>query len=315
MTMAVRWNINGSGQYLQTYLQRKMLENFEPELRFFDMGTKPSWAKGYNTLARPRLRRLIVTPASALLTEWVTPVETELKIDTISLTPKQFGIYATISDMLQDVAATPILANAATEVGANMARIIDADIQDTLESTGTNVIYANNNTWPRSNLGSGDTLKAADLAKAFAFLSTKGARQIGKGFVGVIHPNVAFDLMQQTGTGTFIDLNKYTDSNANKPLTGEVGMLFGVRIVTSSWIQTFASTVTVYPTYVMGAGAYGVANLQNLQMYVTGGSATDSDPLAQRRKVGAKVAFNSIILQQDALVRIESASSLNYTFL
>jgi N4-gp56 family major capsid protein len=217
--------------------------------------------------------------------------------------------------MLEDVAATPILANAATEVGANMARIIDADIQDTLESTGTNVIYANGNVGPRSNLGSGDTLKAADLAKATAFLSTKGARQIGKGYVGVIHPNVAFDLMQQTGTGTFIDLNKYTDSNANKPLMGEVGMLFGVRIVTSSWIQTFASTVTVYPTYVMGVGAYGVATLKAMNMYVTGGSATDSDPLAQRRKVGAKISFNSIILQQDALVRIESASTLSYTFL
>jgi hypothetical protein len=36
--------------------------------------------------------------------------------------------------------------------------------------------------------------------------------------------------------------------------------------------------------------------------------------LAQRRKVGCKVAFWTIILQQDALVRIETASSLAYTW-
>ena len=90
--------------------------------------------------------------------------------------------------------------------------------------------------------------------------------------------------------------------------------MYGVRVIKSAFIQTFASTVTVYPTYVVGEGAYGVPMLQKLQAYITPRSASDSDPLAQRVKVGAKVAFESIILQQDALVRIESASSLSYSW-
>jgi len=64
----------------------------------------------------------------------------------------------------------------------------------------------------------------------------------------------------------------------------------------------------------MGQDAYGVATLQTLQAYNTPRSSSDSDPLAQRVKVGAKVAFDSIILQQNALVRLETASSLSYAW-
>jgi hypothetical protein len=64
----------------------------------------------------------------------------------------------------------------------------------------------------------------------------------------------------------------------------------------------------------MWKGAYGVADLQELRSYMVGDGASKSDPLAQRRYVWAKVAFNAIILQPDALVRIESASSLSYSW-
>jgi len=50
-----------------------------------------------------------------------------------------------------------------------------------------------------------------------------------------------------------------------------------------------------------------------MQAFITPRSATDSNPLAQRVKVGAKVAFASVILYQKGIVRIESASSLNFT--
>jgi N4-gp56 family major capsid protein len=82
-----------------------------------------------------------------------------------------------------------------------------------------------------------------------------------------------------------------------------------VRIVTSSNVGTFTSTVTVYPTLVLGRGAYGVPSLNSLQTFITPRTASDSDPLAQRVKVGAKVAFVAKILQEQAMCRIESATS------
>ena len=68
-------------------------------------------------------------------------------------------------------------------------------------------------------------------------------------------------------------------------------MLSNIRIVMAPFIQKFSSTVDVYPCLVVGKGAYGVGTFQSLQTYLTPATPSDSDPLAQRRKVGAKVAF------------------------
>lgn len=305
-------NVNLSWQLLQTWLDRTVLENFEPNLRFYDMWEKPARPAGYNTLAWTRCNKLTVTPTNATLTEWVTPDDVAINFTTISLTANQYGMYAIISDILEDVSPVPMVANAAKVIWANMARIIDEVIQWVL-ALWTNVIYAGSAT-TRATIAATDLLTTTDLAKANAFLSTKAAPVFGDGYIAVMHPNVLFDLQTGTATGAFLDLSKYTESGRALIVNGEVGKIFNVRVVTSSYIQTFASTVTVYPTYVMWKGAYWVADLQGLRSYMVGDGASKSDPLAQRRYVWAKVAFNAIILQQDALVRIESASSLSYTW-
>lgn len=307
-----RATVNLSWQLLQTWLDRTVLENFEPNLRFYDMWEKPARPAGYNTLAWTRCNKLTVTPTNATLTEWVTPDDVAINFTTISLTANQYGMYAIISDILEDVSPVPMVANAAKVIWANMARIIDEVIQGVL-ALGTNVIYAGSAT-TRATIAATDLLTTTDLAKANAFLSTKAAPVFGDGYIAVMHPNVLFDLQTGTATGAFLDLSKYTESGRALIVNGEVGKIFNVRVVTSSYIQTFSSTVTVYPTYVMWKGAYWVADLQGLRSYMVGDGASKSDPLAQRRYVWAKVAFNAIILQQDALVRIESASSLSYTW-
>ena len=276
------------------------------------MWEKPARPAGYNTIAWTRCNKLTVTPTNATLTEWVTPDDVAINFTTISLTANQYGMYAIISDILEDVSPVPMVANAAKVIWANMARIIDEVIQGVL-ALGTNVIYAGAAT-SRASIAATDLLKTEDLAKANAFLSTKAAPVFGDGYIAVMHPNVLFDLQTGTATGAFLDLSKYTESGRALIVNGEVGKIYNVRVVTSSYVQSFASTVTVYPTYVMWKGAYGVADLQGLISYLVGDGASKSDPLAQRRYVWAKVAFNAIILQQDALVRIESASSLSYSW-
>ena len=310
-----RANIDYSGQLLQTWLDRTVLENFEPELRFYDMWKKPAWKPWYNTLAWTRMNKSLVTPTNATLTEWVTPNSTDLQMTTISLTATQYGLYATITDLLEDVSPIPMVAESLKILWQNMARIIDGVIQDSLATNGTNVIYA----WGAANRAaiaqsSSYYMVPELLAQANAFLSTKAAPTFGNSYVAVMHPNVIYDVMTGSSTGAFLDLAKYTESGRGQILKGEIGMLYNVRVIKSAYIQTFASTTTVYPTYIMWEGAYGVADLQSLRTYLTPATASDSDPLAQRRKAGCKVAFGTIILQQDALVRVETASSLSYTW-
>jgi hypothetical protein len=73
-----------------------------------------------------------------------------------------------------------------------------------------------------------------------------------------------------------------------------------------------ASGVPVYPGWVLGKGAVGTVTLDGmaLRSYVTPKGATDSDPLEQRRKVGAKVMRKSFILDNAFFERFETSSAL-----
>lgn len=70
--------------------------------------------------------------------------------------------------------------------------------------------------------------------------------------------------------------------------------------------------VPVYPGWVIGRGALGTATLNGmaLQSYVTPSTSSDSDPLVQRKKVGAKVMRKSFILDNAFFERFETSSSL-----
>ena len=70
--------------------------------------------------------------------------------------------------------------------------------------------------------------------------------------------------------------------------------------------------VPVYPGWVFGKGALGITilNGMSLQTFSTPKGPSDSDPLAQRKKVGAKYMQNFWIVDQSFLERFETSSSL-----
>lgn len=195
--MQTRGNINGTGNALQTWLNRKVLENFEPNLRFFQAGKKPVWQRGYETLAWTKVRRLEYTPADVLLTEGVTPPAKDFVLDTISVQPKQYGMYVTITDMLMKVIPFNLMKEAAKVIGDNMARVVDQIIQDNLATNGTNVLFAGA-AINRVSITATDTLAGRDLARANTFLSTKAAPTYDGSYMAIMHPNVAYDLQIET---------------------------------------------------------------------------------------------------------------------
>lgn len=72
-----------------------------------------------------------------------------------------------------------------------------------------------------------------------------------------------------------------------------------------------ASGVEVFVSWVMGKDFFGRVELNgmSLQTYITPAGASFSNPLAQGRKVGAKIMWNSWILDNNFGVRIESGSA------
>ena len=121
--------------------------------------------------------------------------------------------------------------------------------------------------------------------------------------------------MSDTADGGWIDANKYTD---NKPLLkGEIGEYAGVRFMTSSNVKTGtgASSAVVHFGLIYGKDSYGVPEIGEGSaakpsiIVKPQGSAGTADPLNQRSTVGWKNMFESKILEQNAIVRIETGVS------
>ena len=74
-----------------------------------------------------------------------------------------------------------------------------------------------------------------------------------------------------------------------------------------------ATGLTVYPTYVIGRGFYGQVMLQDTEFsYLK--NADKSDPLNQKRVVGWKTFYTTVILNTLFGARIESVSAFSATF-
>ena len=289
---------------LQTWLRRQVLENFEPNLYFYKAGQKPDVPGGYNTIGWAKFDQIdeddVTTGADT--TDGVTPASIDFDATVITTTPVQYRVVISLSDMLIDLNVINFLKGAAREVGSAMARKVDKVIQTTIMA-GTNVKYAGSKT-ARSALAATDVLTASLFNQVNALMEANYAPKIDGFYVAYAHPYQVADLRSESGTGNWLEVNKY--ATPDKIFKGEIGMLNGIRVVLAPFIQTFSSTVTVYPCLVLGAGAYGVADFQTLRTYVTPAVSSDSDPLAQRRKVGAKVAFAAKRLQENSMYRIET---------
>lgn len=104
------------------------------------------------------------------------------------------------------------------------------------------------------------------------------------------------------------------------PLAGQATQLAGNQsvIITGTGVAQTppaapATGVTVYPTFVIGRGAYGQVVLDDVKFsYLPG--ADKSDPLNQKRIVGWKCFYGTIILNQTFFARIESSVSTTGTF-
>jgi len=303
---AVTRNDLNSG-VLQSWISRQVLANFEPNLYFHKMGKRPDTPSGYNTIGWAKFTQLAASAVTAgtTSTDGTTPDDTAFNATVITTTPVQYRIVVTLSDMLIELNVVNFLKGAAVEVGSAMARKIDAVIQTTIMA-GDNVIYGGAKT-ARTALGNDSILTAQLLNRASAKLESYYAPKIDGFYVAFIHSYQLYDLRSETGAGNWLEVNKY--ARPEQIFKGEIGMLNGVRVILAPHIQTFSSTVTVYPVLVIGGGAYGVAEFQTLRTYVTPAATSDSDPLAQRRKVGAKIAFATKILQQNSMIRIETGAT------
>lgn len=153
-------------------------------------------------------------------------------------------------------------------------------------------------------------LFALDFVRANTLLQEKYVPyREGNSYIAIVHPRVTDGLKTETTVGAFIDVRKY--SQPEDIIRGEIGKLNNIRIVESPFVKVVSNgSINVYQTAVFGYQAYGMAQLDNMKSIVKPfGSGGTEDPLNQRMTIGAKTFFAAKILQQEAILVMESAGA------
>ena len=184
---------------------------------------------------------------TAPLTEGVTPAGQELSVNSMTATVAQYGGYVTTSDVLDMTALDPIVNEATKLIARQAGETLDSITRDVVNA-GANVMYALGKTSgtvnaaaPTSRAAIGYTsgvtnynLTVDDVKRAVRALKRQNAPKIRGDYVGIIHPDVAYDLMRDP---EWLSPKQYVDTQ--DIYAGEIGKLYGVRFIENTRAKVF----------------------------------------------------------------------------
>ena len=290
---------------MQTYYNRELLRTFEPELVHLQFGDEHRMPENSGLVMN--MRKIIPLEANTNTLSEGEPGESVMLTETeVTVKLEQYGEYARCTDKLDLSHLDMNILRKTKLFGDAGARSIDAVVREEL-ATCTNVIYAGGKT-SRSALTSADKLTTKELRKAVRKLKKAHAQTFGGYYIAIVGPDTFYDLQDDE---TFVAVSRYQDKEA--VYTGEIGRLFGVRIVQSTEAKIFenagASSADVASIIVLGQYAYGYTSWKGAKPRVIVkpvGSAGTNDPLDQISTIGWKMdGFGVKMLQPEYAVRIE----------
>jgi len=309
--MALNTNLTTTGGFtnaIATYYDRRLLDRLEADLYFDQFGDKKPMPKNSGKVIQWR-RYANLAVNTTPLTEGTVPSGVTLQSTVITATSLQYGDYVAMSDLLRLHAIDPVIEGAQDVLAYRAALSIDTIVRNTLDGNLTDQ-FANG---VAAEVNVAANLVASELRKARTALKAANAREIGGMYQMIIHPHQEFDLQGDSNAGGWLDVNKYT--SATPMLKGEVGKLYGTRVVVSSNVKINAGAgaagVDTYHAYMFAKSCYGIVDLAggNLKTYVKQlGSSGVSDPLDQISTVGHKFMHVTKVLDANRGIQIYTAS-------
>ena len=275
---------------MQTYYNRELLRTFEPNLVHLQFGDEHRMPPHSGLVMN--MRKLIPLETNTKALSEGDPGESVMLAETeVTVQLQQYGEYARCTDKLDLTHLDMDIMRRTKLFGDAGARSIDAVVREELAKCA-NVIYAG--------------------GKASKTLKKNHAQTFGGYYVAIIGPDTMYDLQEDEA---FVKVSQYQDKE--NIYTGEVGRLFGVRLVETTEAKIFegagADGADVASVIVLGQYAYGVTSLKGAKPRVIvkpAGSAGTADPLDQISTVGWKMdGFGAKLLQPEYAVRIECGFS------
>ena len=300
---------SGLSAGMQTYYNRELLRTFEPNLVHLQFGDEHRMPPHSGLVMN--MRKLIPLETNTKALSEGEPGESVMLAETeVTVQLQQYGEYARCTDKLDLTHLDMDIMRRTKLFGDAGARSIDAVVREELAKCA-NVIYAGGKA-SRAELTAADKLTSRELRKAVKTLKKNHAQTFGGYFVAIIGPDTMYDLQEDEA---FVKVSQYQDKE--NIYTGEVGRLFGVRLVETTEAKIFEGTgaegADVASVIVLGQYAYGVTSLKGAKPRVIvkpAGSAGTADPLDQISTVGWKMdGFGAKLLQPEYAVRIECGFS------
>ena len=226
----------GLSAEMSTYYSDYLIDNAEPYLVHDLFAQKHKIPKGAKTIS---FRKYDPLPKrTSPISEGVTPDGQSLKVSVVEATVAQYGGYVELTDLLIMSAVDNNLCMATKLLGAQAGRTLDTISREVLAG-GTNVQYAAGEVEARYLLTGGKEagnhyLTVDAIRRAVRFLKSQNAEKIHGSYVAIIHPDVAYDLMNDPNWKT---PNEY--ANSTNLFEGEIGKIEGVRFVESTEAKVF----------------------------------------------------------------------------
>lgn len=278
-----------------------------------------------------------ITTSNYLLQEGVTPGARTISYQDVQVTVQQYGVLMKLSSKAEAMYEDDIPGDMVKLVGEHMASIEEL-ISYGVVRGGTNVVYSNGSA--RASVNTAITLNklrqaARQLEAAHAQLVTEklaasvnyGTSAVEPSYLVFIHTDMEADFRNLTN---FVPVAKY---GSQKPVhEREIGAVERFRIITSPYFKPFlaaggsitagtflsnggtsGTTADVYPTMVVAQEAWGQVALKGMgaitPIYLPAKQITHANPMGQFGYVGANFYKNAVRLNENWMVRIESAAS------
>lgn len=315
--MAITTTSNAAAATLINYVTAE-IKVLEPILQFAKIGVRRDIPKGFDQLTFPQGNTIQTTSvttiasSSARSQEGTNPSVTTWGTTAYSSGYTQYGIIVQLSDILMRNSAFEVMQSCLREVKASLARQLDNYIQNVVNA-GTNVGYAGGKT-SRASLAAGDLVSVTDYTYGIKKLRTAAsATGVSAGlapfvdgkYAVVMHPNVETDFMNNTGAGAWVDLSRYNQTDRLD--SGKINGFRGGVVMTSANVQTFSSTVTVYPTTFVGLESFGWGYFQVPEPIIV--TTPDSfNQLNLYTSIGAKASIAATRFEESRIYRLETAA-------
>lgn len=318
-------------KFVQELIRKELEDELRPTLPHLEPGAfiKAAFVKGSNNTMRfLRMPDLSVTTNSGTiaagtppwLTEGTAPSAEALSFGYEEFSAGQAGRRVEITDLAMDGNPIDLASKAAEKVALNARQTIDEFVGRKL-AAGTNVIYAGTGNAARTDLTATDVVTGRFLRRAKQTMVGDLIPKFGDGtYHAIVHPDVVFDIEDDTDIGGWIDASRYAGSMPL--LSGELGKYAGIRFVESANARVFSAGggdgSDVYSTILLGTDAYAFGDWGSVSSHVVlpGGHG---DELAQVMSVGWKGRFGAMVVGEGdnassasapRYLRLESASGI-----